>query len=94
MKLQDAQEKAPLGLGVGRGLGDANAAHPGFGTGSHSMPVPDKGQIKGSHGRARLNGGLMYGVLAAVNGFHCELPLSAQLHHKVVTRSRDDCGQA
>jgi hypothetical protein len=44
--------------------------------------------------RAALIRGVIYGVSVAVNGFHCELSLSAQLHRKVVTRSRDDCGQA
>jgi len=37
---------------------------------------------------------VMYGVSAAVNGFHCELALSTQLRRKVVTRGRDDCRQA
>ena len=36
----------------------------------------------------------MYCVSAAVNGFHRELSLSTQLRRKVVTRGRDDRGQA
>jgi hypothetical protein len=36
MKRHGAQEKAPLGWKIGRGLGDAIAAHPGF---DHRKPL-------------------------------------------------------